>query len=227
MTACYDLDGHRQWARRFDLPQTTRYGRSASPVLAGGKLLVTLSSLLALDPKTGETSWQADKAQAAYGTPAATRIGDVDVVLTPSGACLRISDGKILASKLGELLYSSPIVHDGVAYYVGPDAAAIELPKKAVDSFQPIFRWKSDDIEGEMFASPLWHDGNLYCVNNQGTLYVVNAQTGKLIYSKDLPIRSARQRQRARQPLSEPHAGRPVHFDLQRCGRNDRAGPRE
>ncbi len=188
--ACYDLDGHRRWAHCLDLPQSTRYGRSASPLLADGKLLVTLSNLIALDPKTGATLWQADKAPAAYGTSAAARIGDVDVVLTPSGACVRISDGMILASKLGDLLYTSVVIHDGVAYYVGPDAAAIELPKKAAESFQPVFRWKSDDIEGEMFASPLWHEGNLYCVNNQGSLYVLNATTGKLIYTKLLPIRS-------------------------------------
>ncbi len=189
--AAYDLEGHRQWVRYLEVPQTTQYGRSASPVLAGGKLLITLANLMALDPQTGKTLWQADKAEAAYGTPAVARIGDTDAALTPAGVCVRVADGAILARKLGELAYGSSIVHDGVAYYAGASTVAIKLPEKAGESFPPSLLWKSDEVEGETFASPLWHDGNLYCAGNQGTLYVLNAATGKLVYSKELPIRSA------------------------------------
>ena len=88
-------------------------------MLAGGKLLITLSNLMALNPNTGASIWQAEKAEPSYGTPAVATIGQIDVALTPAGACLRISDGKILATHLGEMNYCSPLVHDGVVYYVG------------------------------------------------------------------------------------------------------------
>jgi outer membrane protein assembly factor BamB len=191
IVASYALDGKRQWIRYLDLPQSTQYGRSASPLLAGGKLLLSLSSLLALDPQTGKTLWQADDALPAYGTPALARIGDIEVALTPAGACVRISDGKILARKLAETQYCSPIVHNGVAYYLGVPTVAVKLPGEPVDAFQPAVFWKSDDVEGSFFASPLWHDGKLYCASNEGTLYVLDAGTGKMIYTKDVGIRSA------------------------------------
>jgi len=191
VVACYDLEGQRQWARYLDLPLTTQYGRSASPQLAGGKLLLTVSTLLALDPETGNTVWEANKAEAAYGTPAIARIGETDMALTPAGACVRIADGTILARHLGELASGSPIVHEGAAYYVGPVTTAVKLPASGREPFEPSFLWKSDDVEGEMFASPVWHDGRIYCASNEGMLYVLNAATGKMVYAQELPLRAA------------------------------------
>jgi len=43
--ACFDLDGNRRWVRCLDKEQNTEYGRSASALLVGGKLLVSVSSL--------------------------------------------------------------------------------------------------------------------------------------------------------------------------------------
>ena len=75
IVCCYDLEGKRRWSRYFDLPAGPQYGRSASPVLAGGKLLITLSNLMALEPGTGASIWQAEKAEPSYGTPAVAKIG--------------------------------------------------------------------------------------------------------------------------------------------------------
>jgi outer membrane protein assembly factor BamB len=191
IVASYDLDGNRKWIRCLDLTQVTEYGRSASPVLAGGKLLVSLSGLTALDPQTGEVLWDAPKARSAYGTPAVARIGDVDVILTPQGDCVCVADGRILARKLGSANYASPLVSAGAVYFVGTRTVALRLPEKAGDSLQFQKLWDTDEIEGQVFASPVCHEGLLYCVSNDGVLYVLDVQNGNVVYRKELEIQSA------------------------------------
>jgi outer membrane protein assembly factor BamB len=46
-------------------------------------------------------------------------------------------------------------------------------------------------MEGPFYASPVCHDGVLYCVSNQGVLYALDAKTGKIHYRKELEIPSA------------------------------------
>ena len=186
----YDLDGKLRWIRYLDLPQATQYGRAASPVLAAGKLLVSLGGLTALEPQTGKTLWHAAEAKPSYGTPAAARIGDVDVALTPQGDCVRVADGKILANKLAALTYATPLVHEGVVYYIDSQAVAMRLPTKAADTIQLEKLWQTDDLEGEWFASPLLHEGVLYGASNEGMFYALDARTGKTLFKKELSVAS-------------------------------------
>jgi outer membrane protein assembly factor BamB len=197
VVACYNLDGKRQWARLFDQQQESQYGRTASPLLVGDMLVATVSRLVALRPRTGETLWEAPDAKAAYGTPAPARIGGVDVLLTPHGECVRLSDGRVLAKKLCSLEYSSPVVHDGTVYCVGSESFALRLPPEiptgagpaAPLKFQRL--WESDDVEGEFYGSPVYHDGIVYCLSNQGNLYALDAKSGALLYRQELDIPSA------------------------------------
>src|SRR5262249_19529041 len=110
IVACHDLDGKTRWMNWYDLPQTTGYGRSASPVLIGDRLLVHFGPLACLDAATGKLLWQNDSAQAGYGTPVPARLGELDVVITPKGQVVRVADGKTLASDLGNCTYTSPVV---------------------------------------------------------------------------------------------------------------------
>ena len=192
VVACYDFDGTRRWIQYLDMEQTTEYGRSASPVLAGGKLIVSLGGLDALDPQTGKTLWEAKDAKCSYGSPAVARIGDVDVLFTPMGDCVRVSDGKILAEELGKAKYVTPAVLDGgIVVYASPPAVALKLPAKAADTVKPTRLWENEDIEGEFFASPVCHDGLIYTASNEGVLYVLDAKTGKIAWQKELDIPSA------------------------------------
>ena len=83
LVACFDLDGNRQWLKLIE-HSNAAFAHSGSPVLVGDKLLIHFTDLVALDTKTGTESWRL-KYPTAHGTPLATRIGDVDVVLTPRG----------------------------------------------------------------------------------------------------------------------------------------------
>jgi outer membrane protein assembly factor BamB len=191
IVACYDLDGNRQWVRYLDQPQVSQYGRSASPVLAAGRLLVSLSGLTALDPLTGAVLWDAPAAQASFGTPAVVRIGDVQLAVTSQGDCVRLSDGRIVATKLASMTYTSPGVAGDVVYFAAAPTVAYQLAEQADHEIQPKKLWENDDVEGEFYASPVCHEGILYCVANEGQLFAIDAQTGETIYQQELDIRSA------------------------------------
>jgi outer membrane protein assembly factor BamB len=191
IVVCHDLDGKRRWIRHIDLPQLTDHGRSASPVLAGGKLLVSIGALIALDPATGKTIWQARDAVPSYGTPAVARIGGAVVAVTANGDVVRVSDGAILAGKVARTEFSSPLVHAGVVYFACAPAVAVKLPAVADRRVRPVRLWQNDELEGDFYASPIWHAGVLYCVSNEGLLYALDAKTGKVVYRKRLGIPSA------------------------------------
>ena len=122
------------WYRHASGPP--RYGRTASPVLVGQRLLVHFGPLVCLEAATGKVLWKNDDAKAAYGTPAPARIGDVDVVITPKGHVVRLADGKILATDLGNCGYTSPVVLGGVVYFIDRDMSAVQLPEKAGDQIE-------------------------------------------------------------------------------------------
>lgn len=191
IVVCYGLDGRRRWIRYFDRRQLNGYGRTASPLLVGKKLLVSIGGLLALDPQTGKILWETTEAKPSYGTPAAARIAGVDLVVTPKGDCVRVADGRILARRLGKMEYPSPVVHQRIVYFVGGPTVAVELSAEGGEEIRPERLWEADDVEGAFYASPVCHDGVLYCVSNQGVLYALDATTGEIEYRKELEIPSA------------------------------------
>ncbi|HUU42613.1 MAG TPA: PQQ-binding-like beta-propeller repeat protein, partial [Planctomycetota bacterium] len=191
IVVCYDLDGQRQWVRYFDVPQMTEYGRSASCVLVDGKLILSLSGVLALDAADGKTLWDAKDAEAAYyGTPVVVKIDDENVVVTPNGYVLRVSDGKILAASIGLTQYNSPVARDGVVYFGDVAVTAVKLPGKAAEGMKVRTLWEVE-LEGEIFSSPVWHAGLLYVVSNEGQLFAVDTEKGALAWKKEIPIPSA------------------------------------
>lgn len=185
IVACHDLEGKTHWMNWYDLPQTTTYGRTASPVLVGGRLLVHFGPLVCLDATTGKLLWKNEEARATYGTPATARIGGVDVVITPKGHVVRVADGKLLAADLGNCMYTSPIVQGSVVYFVDGSMTAVQLPEKAGETLECKELW-SGDLPGEFFASPLVHGGRLYTVDKDGKYHVIDARSGKVVLSKEL-----------------------------------------
>jgi outer membrane protein assembly factor BamB len=187
LVACYDLDGNRQWLKLIEHSNLT-FAHSGSPILAGGRLLIHFTDLVALDPKTGNEVWRL-KHPASYGTPLATRIGDVAVVLTPRGALVRVEDGKLLADRLGSCGANSPILHEGIVYYVHGAAVAVWLPESAAEPVKPQVLWKGKVKSGGYgFCSPVVHQGLLYAANDQGILSVLDAATGELVYEERLNL---------------------------------------
>jgi outer membrane protein assembly factor BamB len=187
LVACYDLDGNRKWLKLIEHTNLA-FAHSGSPMLAGDRLVVQFTDLVALDPKTGNEVWRL-KCPAGWGTPLVTRIGDVDVIVTPKGALVRAQDGKLLADRLGSCGANSPVLHDGIVYFVHGDAHAVRVPATVTEPLKRELVWKAKVKGGGYgFCSPVVHDGVLYVANDQGILTALDIATGKLVYEERLNL---------------------------------------
>jgi outer membrane protein assembly factor BamB len=185
LVACFDLEGNRKWLKLIE-HSNAPYAHSCSPVLVGDKVLIHFTDLVALDMKTGDEVWRLQR-PTAHGTPLVTRIGDVDVVFTPKGLMIRAQDGKILAEKLGSCGANSPILHDGVVYYVHGQATANRLPASLPEPVKLEMLWRTNVKGGGYgFCSPVVHEGLLYAANDQGILTALDIATGKIVYEERL-----------------------------------------
>ena len=186
VVACYEMDGKRKWIRLASKRIAGR-GQCASPRLAAGKLIVSFTDVHALDPETGETLWQAGSA-ACHGSPAVASVGDMTVVVTASGQTINAADGKVLASGLGGLANNSPVVVDGVAYFIdNGNAAAYRIPASIEPDAKLPRAWHTRAVPGGLYASPACRDGLVYGVTDRGVLFILDAETGQKI--KDQPLR--------------------------------------
>jgi outer membrane protein assembly factor BamB len=190
LVACFDLDGKRQWLKLIE-HSNAPYAHSGSPVLAGDRLLIHFTDLVALETKTGAESWRL-KRPTSHGTPLVTRVGDVDVVLTPKGVLVRAEDGKVLAEGLGSCGSNSPVLHEGIVYYVHGNATAVRLPESLKEPVKLPALWKGRvKSSGYGFSSPVVFDGLLYSTNDQNLLTVLDAATGKVVYEESLNLHGA------------------------------------
>lgn len=166
-----DPAGNAKWSAHIDAEPNTGYGRSASPVLAGERLLVHLTHLHAFDPANGRLLWVNTNAASLYGTPVIARRGDELVVATPAGDIVRVADGRTLASGLAQLPNASPLALDDTVVFAGTETAAVQLVANA----KPKELWTAS-LVGEVFASPVVQDGVLFTVNSAGQLFLFSTR---------------------------------------------------
>ncbi len=165
-----DLDGHRQWTAGIAAAPSTGYGRSASPLLVAGKLIVHMTNLYAFDLATGRQLWVNEEAKSSYGTPTACHIAGADFILTPLGDLVRAADGRSAGSGLGHATHSSPIAGDGLLFFGDSTTSALRLDPQLKDESV----W-TGMISGEVFGSPLLHDGTLFLTTGEGELFAFDA----------------------------------------------------
>jgi outer membrane protein assembly factor BamB len=190
LVACYDLEGNRKWLKLIE-HSNLAFAHSGSPILIGDKLVIQFTDLVALDPKTGKEAWRL-KFPAAWGTPLPTRIGDVDVILTPKGGLVRARDGKLLADRLGSCGANSPVLHERTVYFAHGAVNAIRLPASLTEPLKPDIAWKGKVKGGGYgFSSPVIHEGLLYAASDQGILTVLDTATGQMVYEERLNLGGA------------------------------------
>jgi outer membrane protein assembly factor BamB len=186
IVVCYDLDGNQQWRRFLEKP-THGWGHGASPLLAGDILIIQYNTnVYGLNAKTGETTWQG-KSPFEWGSPALARIGAIEAVITPGGVIFNAPDGKELGKiPVRPLEYNVPLVDGDIVYWVQGETAAIKLAPKEDGTLDAEVLWKTRIKNDRYYASPLLHDGLLYAVMRFGTMSVLDAKDGTLVYEHKL-----------------------------------------
>jgi hypothetical protein len=90
--------------------------------------------------------------------------------------------------------YSSPVVREGVAYFIDAAATAIKLSFKPDGKLDKKVLWETD-LDGEFFASPVVSDGRIYTCNTVAQYDVLDAAKGTTLLSKTLELPPAGQSQ--------------------------------
>ena len=217
IVACFDAEGTCKWKRLLKHTMV-EHGYASSPLLVDGKLVVHHDYFTILDPKTGEIVFErphlvderTQRPRQFYGTGCVLLAGDEKVVHYPNGEFVRLRDGKTLSmdpkvytpqvcgAVWGSFL-SSPVVEGGVAYNTVSNnggVAAFKLPPLQGDTVAPEIVHKipftTDQFpyyyEPFHCASPLLHEGLLYCLNDFGLLTVVDLAKNEVAYQKLLDL---------------------------------------
>ncbi len=187
IAAAYDLEGQRRWIQFVDRSRVAD-GPASSPVLTGGKVLILVNDLIALDAATGDVAWRVN-VPPRKGTPIAFRIDGEDLAILPSGHCVRAADGAIVASGVGDLEFASPLVQDGVIYMIQRNAQAFRIPEHLAEhlEFEPL--WTALMMKGERYySSAVLAGGLIYAATRSQILNVLDAKTGQEVYAERLRL---------------------------------------
>ena len=192
VVVCYDREGRRIWGRKIDTPADHMdWGACVSPVLAGNVLLVQYNTIFGLDAATGNELWKGKDVwklphdhNLELGTPVVDKIGDQYTAYTYKGAAIAARTGDEIADGLRvHSGFNSPVLQDGILYFINDKSTAFKLPR--TPAAKPEKLWDGEAVSGGRFyASPLVHDGLIYIIPENGILSVLDAKTGKKVYSK-------------------------------------------
>jgi outer membrane protein assembly factor BamB len=160
------MDGKPRWIVLIGSKLNTPFGRSASPVLAAGKLIVHMGELYAFDPDNGKLLWVNKEICSTYGTPVACKVGNVDIIATPDGSLVNAQDGKTLHVGHHQGDYQSPLAHGGVIYYGSDEVLAIGISANL--KIEELWRGRT---RGGIMGSPVLVDGRLFTATMGARLY--------------------------------------------------------
>jgi outer membrane protein assembly factor BamB len=212
--ACFTVDGKDVWKAdlqerygKFDI----QFGMTSTPVLDNGRLYLQLihsagAWAIALDAATGEEIWKQkrpsdarDECEHSYASPVIYRDGDLELLITHGADFVvahRLSDG-VEVWRCGGMnpknnynptlrFVASPVAVDGLI--VVPSAK-----NGPILGLDPAGKGILTDKEGQLWKranntpdvpSPLVHDGLVYLCREDGTLLVLDAKSGELVYQK-------------------------------------------
>jgi len=193
----YDLDGKPLWKRDFGRMRTRLgWGEAVTPVVHGGSVILNWdqeadSKLIVLDAATGETKWEAKRAEkTSWNAPLVVTHGDrtqVIVNATNRARAYDLAGGKVIWEVGGMTTNAipSPLAADGVAYlmsgYGGAAAVAVPLDSTGDLGTAGEVNWRYG--KGTPYVpSPVLYGGRLYFTQgNTGLLTVLDAKTGKVL----------------------------------------------
>lgn len=201
-----DLNGKIIW-NKWIANYACSWGIGSSPLLYKSAVIMAAegkygSWLIALNRATGDILWRREmrKVKESYATPTVATIKGKDQILLVGGETTRGYSGDT-----GDLLWeckgpatfcvATPVVNGDVIYATGgyPQRAmlAIRADGKG-DVTSTHMLWKTDAKVGYV-PSPLFHEGVLYAVSDNGLFRAYEAVTGKILweYNFDAPFYSS------------------------------------
>lgn len=200
---CYDYEGKLLW--NVDLGEFIHiWGYGASPIFYQDMVINNCGPgertfLVALDKNTGRELWRTDEAGGASGlgggqrkwigswsTPIVANIDGKDQIVVSYPRHVKAYDpanGKVLweCGGLGDLVYTSAVVGDGVIVAMGGyHGPAIGLkPGGTGDITAKAQLWRQDRRNPQRIGSGVIIDGLMYMANSDGTVECLDPRTGE------------------------------------------------
>lgn len=195
------MDGKPRWSRSLydDYGGDEGYfGAGSSPILVAGKLLVNVggsnAGIVALDPATGKTLWQASKEAASYSSPALAKVGSKEqAIFVTRLNCVLVDPESGEVTKLVPFGARGPTVNAATPLVIGDKlfltasyGIGSVYASLVGDKATPI--WDNDESLSSQYATPIEHKGHLYGIHGRedGTadLRCVELATGKVKWSQ-------------------------------------------
>jgi outer membrane protein assembly factor BamB len=207
-TACLNTQtGEILWTRR-DLNCDHHMGPGASPILHEDLIIFTVDGcdvqyVVALDKKTGKTTWKTDRSvdlsgvhymtRKCYGTPTVYRAGDRLEMITPGSRALFAYDpqnGRELwkLRHRGWSISPRPVYHEGLLYVVTdfdhPELWAIK-PGGSGERSEDAIIWR---LRKGVPSTPsfLLVGGTVLFVNDHGIAMCLDTKSGEMIWRERL-----------------------------------------
>jgi len=174
------------------------YGSAASPMVAGGKLLIHLGgpgkgALMALDPESGKLVWTFDGDGPGYSSPIVFTLERTEQVVTQTDAhivSVDLGSGKLLWRIPFTTPYDqnivTPVAHGSRLIFSGLDSDTFAVePKLEDDGFQPKEVWRAPTTF--YMSSPVLAGGRLLGFSNQkkGQVVALDPKTGKSLWESE------------------------------------------
>jgi outer membrane protein assembly factor BamB len=203
-TAALTTAGEIVWKTR--LPYESQHGNGGSPVLYRDLLIVNCDGnggagdayVIALDVKTGKTRWKTTRrapADQAYTTPLVITVGGVDQLVS-AGAYRAAAYNPINGDEIWRVAYDDgfsnvprPVFGQGLVYiatgFNQPTLIAVRPDGARGDVTRSHLAWTMTR-GAPLTPSPLLVGEDLYVVNDNGILSLVDAKSGKIAWQQRL-----------------------------------------
>lgn len=199
---CLNFDGNIIWQRDFgQMEKHMSFGEGSSPFLFKDKLFILWdhegdSYLYALDKKTGNIDWKAERdVNTSWSTPLVVEVNgkfQVITAATDNATAYDYHTGKIIWTTTGltRNVIPNPVYADGILYIMsgfrGSNLQAIDL-KKAEGNIAgtDAILWTYDK-NTPYTPQPVLMDGKLYFMRvNNGFLTCIDAKSGEPFYENE------------------------------------------
>lgn len=191
----FDLDGKQLWQSPLGTRSNSRrWGSAASVMLTEDHVIVNAldegGAVFALEKSTGEEVWRspAEGLELAYSTPVLVKNGsETDLVLAVPQEIWGINPttGKLRWYATHDLPgnVSPGVVIGGDQLFIFggyPRTASVALKLGGRNDITKNITWTVND--SSYVPTPVYHEGHLYVVNDQGFALCLDAKTGEQVY---------------------------------------------